>query len=238
MRGVARIRRSLAWGLLTVALAAAALGAAACGPGDDSLQRPVYPDASQRRVATLSDPTWRVAPSLTEQIVRSTTIVRATLQSATAAVVAEPDGGGYRPVQELRFTTHEYLKGSGPATLLVAVRGATRPTQTRPRPTRARPPPRRWRDGSRPGTTARACCSCARPIPPTRRWGPGRPMQPRQRARWPSCCPTRTSRRWAYSVDTLSRAWLPARDPPAEGVTPTAFITDEAQTPPSTITLG
>ena len=64
-----------------------------------------------------------MAPSLTEQIVRSTTIVRATLQSATAAVVAEPDGGGYRPVQELRFTTHEYLKGSGPATLLVAVRG-------------------------------------------------------------------------------------------------------------------
>ena len=43
---------------------------------------------------------------------------------------------------------------------------------------------------------------------------------------------------WAYSVDTLSRAWLPARDPPVAGVTPTAFITDGASAPPPTITLA
>ena len=42
---------------------------------------------------------------------------------------------------------------------------------------------------------------------------------------------------WAYSVDTLSRAWLPAQDTPAEGQAPTAFITDGTQTPPPTITL-
>ena len=43
---------------------------------------------------------------------------------------------------------------------------------------------------------------------------------------------------WAYSVDTLSRAWLPAQDTPAEGQAPTAFITDGAQSPPPTITLA
>ena len=43
---------------------------------------------------------------------------------------------------------------------------------------------------------------------------------------------------WAYSVDTLSRAWLPAQDPPAEGATPAAFITDGTQSPPPTIPLA
>ena len=198
MRGVARIRRSLAWGLLTVALAAAALGAAAlgaaaCGPGGDPLRRPVYPDASQRRVSILPDPTWRVAPLLEEQIIRSTTIVRATLQSATAAVVAEPDGGGYRPVQELRFTTHEYLKGSGPATLLVAVRGdATHATDAAARAAAAAAVAGRvttW-DARQGVLFLRAAHPTYAPV------GAGATAsQPRRRARWPSCCPTRTSRR-------------------------------------------
>lgn len=48
LAGTARGRR-LASGLLIVALAASVLGAAACGQSDDSPQRPVYPDATQRR---------------------------------------------------------------------------------------------------------------------------------------------------------------------------------------------
>ncbi len=43
---------------------------------------------------------------------------------------------------------------------------------------------------------------------------------------------------WGYSVDTLSRAWLPAQDTPADGEAPTAFITDGAQSPPPTIALA
>ena len=240
MRGVARIRRNLAWGLLAATLAAAALGVAACGPGDDSLQRPVYPDASQRRVATLPDPTWRVAPSLTEQIVRSTTIVRATLQSATAAVVAEPDGGGYRPVQELRFTTHEYLKGTGPATLLVAVRGgatyasATFASEADARAAAAAAVAGRvttWDD--RQGVLfLRTAHPTYAPV------GTGATQSTEAAGALAFVLSNPDQSSWAYSVDTLSRAWLPARDPPAEGVTPTAFITDEAQTPPSTITLA
>ncbi len=227
--------RRMASGLLIAVLAAAALAAAACGPGGDSPGPTVYPDVSQRQVATLPDPTWRVAPSLTEQIVRSTTIVRATLQSATAAVVAEPDDGGYRPVQELRFTTHEYLKGTGPATLLVAVRGDAA-------------------FGAEAGARAVADLAIA---------GRVTTWDDRQgllflRTAHPTYAPvgseaTETTEAasalafvlsnpnqssWAYSVDTLSRAWLPARDAPSEGVTPTDFITDGAETPPLTITLA
>ncbi|MDE2902300.1 MAG: hypothetical protein OXP73_04660, partial [Chloroflexota bacterium] len=227
--------RRLATGLLIVTLAAGALAAAACGPGDDAPQPTVYPDVSQRRVATLPDPTWRVAPSLEEQIVRSTTIVRATLQSVTAAVVAEPNDGGYRPVQELRFTTHEYLKGTGPATLLVAVPGdSTYATEA--------------------GARAAADFAIA---------GRVTTWDTRQgvlflRAAHPTYAPVGSGATdatvaagalaftvsnpdqspWAYSVDTLSRAWLPAENIPAEGVTPTAFITDGAPTPPPTITLA
>ena len=234
MRGVARIRRILAWGLLTVALAAAAVGAAACGPGGDSLQRPVYPDATQRRVSTLSDPTWRVAPLLEEQIIRSTTIVRATLQSATAAVVAEPDGGGYRPVQELRFTTHEYLKGSGPATLLVAVRGdATHATDAAARAAAAAAVAGRvttW-DARQGVLFLRAAHPTYAPV------GAGATATEAAGAlAFMLSNPDQSP--WAYSVDTLSRAWLPAHDPPAEGATPAAFITDGTQSPPPTIPLA
>ena len=226
MRGVARIRRSLAWGLLTVALAAAALGAAAlgaaaCGPGGDPLRRPVYPDASQRRVSILPDPTWRVAPLLEEQIIRSTTIVRATLQSATAAVVAEPDGGGYRPVQELRFTTHEYLKGTGPATLLVAVRGgatyasATFASEADARAAAAAVAGRVTTWDDRQGVLfLRTAHPTYAPV------GTGATQSTEAAGALAFVLSNPDQSSWAYSVDTLSRAWLPARDPPAEGVTP------------------
>ena len=234
MAGLARGRR-LASGLLIVALAVAAVGAAACGPGGDSPQRPVYPDATQRRVSTLSDPTWRVAPLLEEQIIRSTTIVRSTLQSATAAVVAEPDGGGYRPVQELRFTTHEYLKGSGPATLLVAVRGgATYASEADARTAAAAAVAGRvttWDD--RQGVLfLRAAHPTYAPV------GAGATATTEAAGALAFMLSNPDQSPWAYSVDTLSRAWLPARDAPAEGVTPVDFITDGAQTPPATLTLA
>ncbi len=69
---------------------------------------------------TLKNPAWSVHPSLDEQIFRSDVIVRATLKSATSTT--EKVVGGYRAVHELRFTVHEYLKGSGPSEILVVVR--------------------------------------------------------------------------------------------------------------------
>ena len=233
MAGPARGRR-LASGLLVAALAAAALAAAACGPGDDSPQIKVYPDAVQGRIATLPDPTWRVAPLLEEQIFRSTTIVRATLQSAAAAVVAEPDDGGYRPVQELRFTTHEYLKGTGPATLLVAVRGGdTYATEAGARAAAD------FAIAGRVTTwDARQGVLFLRTAHPTYApVGTGATDATVAAGALAFTLSNPSQSSWAYSVDTLSRAWLPATDPPAAGVTPTAFITDGAPTPPPTIAL-
>ena len=68
-----------------------------------------------------------VPPSLDEQIFISKVIVRASLKSVSpkAETVPSKDEGvapTYRPVQELRFTVHEYLKGSGPSELLVVAR--------------------------------------------------------------------------------------------------------------------
>ncbi|MDE2901967.1 MAG: hypothetical protein OXP73_02950, partial [Chloroflexota bacterium] len=228
-------RRALALGL-----GLAWLAVAACWPGGEASQPltpqpPVYPDASQRRVVTLSDPTWHVAPSLEEQIVDSSTIVRATLQSVTAAVVAEPDDGGYRPVQELRFTTHEYLKGSGPATLLVAVRGGdTYATEAGARTAADFAIARRvttW-DGRQGVLFLRAADPTYAPV------GSGATETTVAAGALAFTVSNPGQSPWAYSVDTLSRAWLPAEDPPTEGETPTAFVTNGTQSPPPTITLA
>ena len=61
-----------------------------------------------------------------EQIFYSDTIVLASLASASAGAETVPSDPGvaptYRAVNELRFTVHEYLKGSGSTEILVVVR--------------------------------------------------------------------------------------------------------------------
>ena len=56
-------------------------------------------------------------PSLDMQIFEADIIVVATLVSAIAGIQA--DGDLFLPVQELRFRSSEYLKGSGPAEFIV-----------------------------------------------------------------------------------------------------------------------
>ena len=186
-------------------------------------------------IVPISHPNWRVPPSLEEQMFSSTVIVRATLQSTTAAAEARSAGGGYRPVQELRFTTHEYLKGTGPATLLVAVRDDTTYATV---------------DGARAGAElvlARRVTTwderqgmlflrAADPTYAPAGTGATDASEAAGALAFTTSNPNQPS--WAYSVDTLSRAWLPAEDATAEGETPTAFITDGAQTPAPTVTLA
>ena len=130
------------------ALALAVGGAlAACGPtapttSTTAPSRLAVPTPTPH-IQRLSNITWSVPPSLEEQVFTSAVIVRASLQSATAVVETVPSDPGvaatYRPVQELRFTAHEYLKGSGPTTLLVVVRGGhTYVTETQARSAAAR----------------------------------------------------------------------------------------------------
>ena len=220
MRLLVNVLRPRTWRCLGAALGLLLAATAACGPGEpEHLGAPSHVQRS-------SNPAWRVAPSIEEQIYFADVIVRATLQSATAAVETLPGDSGatptYQAVQELRFTVHEYLTGSGATSLLVVVRGA---------------------DGYPTEAAARADAAIAVQLRVTT-WDERQAvlfLETPARTYTPAALQfTRLNHNestWAYSVDTLSRAWLPAQDTPAEGQAPTAFITDGTQTPPPTITL-
>ena len=50
-------------------------------------------------------------------------IVATSVVARTETVTGSGQASSYRPLQELRFTTHEYLKGSGPGEVVVIVEG-------------------------------------------------------------------------------------------------------------------
>ena len=96
----------------------------ASGCGMDGFRTPTATPYASEEI----NPKWFVPPSLDEQIFRSKVIVRASLKSATSTTETIPSQGvgvspTHRPVQELRFTIHEYLKGTGPNEVQVVVRG-------------------------------------------------------------------------------------------------------------------
>ena len=184
----------------------------------------------------MSNPAWSVAPSLEEQIFRSTTIVRATLQSATATTETVPSDPGvaptYQAVQELRFTAHEYLKGSGPTSIVVAVRGGHGYlTQAEAQEAADFFAARRvtaWDD--REGVLFLSALDDT--YSPVGGAASGTALGFTQS--------NYDQSPWAYSVDTLSRAWLPARQAggSASAAGAKTYITDGAQTPPPTVTLA
>ena len=263
----------LGWRLRALALALACLAVAGCGPDEAASSVAVYPSpgsgdiassgpvaptpgvgdspiavlpppssgdiASSSTVHATSDPTWYVAPTLEEQIFTSSTIVRATMQSATAAVETLPgDSGGsptYRAVHELRFTVHEYLKGDGPTTIVVAVRDSDVYASATGARTAAEASlaQRNTTWDAREGVLFLSALNDA--YTPTGGAGTG-----------PALGFTRSNpgqSPWAYSVNTLSRAWLPVQQ--ADGaagavthVTPGAQPPPELRVPKSEIIVG
>ena len=227
-----------AWRCLTLGLLLAL--AAACGPAGAPASPPrpqiwTAPDPAPAMPAPTPTPallrptptpivqdypdiTWQVAPSLEEQVFTSPVVVRASLQAAAAAVETVPSTPGvaptYRPVQELRFTVHEYLKGTGPAALVVVVRGthaflteaearadavyavAQRVTawDDRQGVLFLQTPAQPYASATAGGGAAGAAGSSSAPALQFTRSNFHREQE------------------WDYSVDTLSRAWLPARD--------------------------
>ena len=79
----------------------------------------------QERVIVAVNPEWLVPDSVEEQMWKSDYIVRATLSSAVAST--EQVGSEHRPILKHNFTVHEWIKGTGPSSIVVIVRPAYRP---------------------------------------------------------------------------------------------------------------
>ena len=191
------------------------------------------------------NPIWNVSPSIDEQIFTSSVIVRASLLSATAGTETVASGEGvaptYRAVQELRFTAHEYLKGTGPAVAVVVVRSEhAYQTETEARQVADSSVAQRnttW-DG-------RQAVLFLQTLAPPYNLGSGGSDGAGQTPA-PSFAFTLSNyeqSEWAYSIDTLSRAWLPASNAgsasgQSEASGTVTFITDGSQSPPPVISLA
>ena len=262
-----RMKRGNCQHPLATALCLLVVIAAACGQ-DVSAHPNAAPDTSSSssdaallvpsptpQINHLINAILTVPPSLDDQILRSDVIVRASLLSAIAETETVPSDPGvaptYRAVQELRFTTHEYLKGTGPAQVDVVVRGShTYITEAKAQ---------QWADGAvswrsttwdgRQGVLFLGTLSP--PYRPDGTSGGASGTAQRSATTTQAFAFTRSNRRpgitdWDYSIDTLSRAWLPSRDagsatssssarsPNPDGM---AFITDGSETPPPVISL-
>ncbi len=185
-----------------------------------------------------------VPASLEEQIYYSDVIVRATLKSATSTTETVDSGASatYRPVHELRFIIHEYLKGSGPSeAVVVAARGDEYATVAEAHKKADWAMTHRnttWdsRQGVlfmvklpssyNPASAASAATTTAFGL---LRGSMGESLP------W-----------WGHTVDTLSRGWLPAGDATggvssdggASGAASVSFIEDGSKSPYPTVTLG
>ncbi len=204
-----------------------------------------------------TDPAYSVSPSLEEQVFFSDAIVRASLLSARAGTETVPSDPGvaptYRAVHELRFTVHEYLKGSGPSEVVVVVRDedtfvaetdalSWAQEQLLERKTT-------WDD--REGVLF---LWTAEPYQPGGASGSQRSTEQgdtAQRSPVPALEFTLSNyvvqTPWDYSINTLSRAWLPTRDAgsPATRSSESSnaarqaqvYITDGSQSPPPVVSL-
>ena len=181
--------------------------------------------------------------------------MRASLLAVAPRTEAVPSDPGvaptYRPVQELRFTVHEYLKGSGPAEVIVIARGdATYLTEAEALQAATEGITSRntsWDDRqgvlflrSLPGS------SPYRPSGASGRQASGGSSTPPAPALGFSLSNYGVQSDWDYAIDTLSRTWLPARDAGAaarasggKGASDTQdFITDGSKSPPPVISLA
>ncbi len=227
--------------------------------------------------SSLMDPSAFVAPSIDQQILESDIIVVASFVSITAAVQTIPGETGvaptYRPMQVLRFRASEYLKGTGPNEFTVEVLddsygiqfgGALYPGYLTREAALAKATElvsqrnTTWDDRvgvlflEGPLTSAVTASSDSTSGNETR-------SSTEEDA---DTSPTPTNFRFVlsnqgvqssfeYSVDTLSRTWLPATEPPSGGTrssngrtsetaqsTSSQYITDGTVTPPPVISLS
>ena len=200
------------------------VGVVACEGTEESVASPTVTDmvdvqlvapTPTPHIQVLINPIWYVSPSIDEQILTSKVIVVASLQSVTAATEAVSSGKGvastYIPLQKLKFKSHEYLKGTGPQEFVVEVRGEhTYLTQVEAKQAADRTVSGRNTTWDK----RQAVLFLQGPLTPAVSGGESGSSSTKS-YEFTTSNPIVQSE-WDYSVDTLSRAWLPAKES-AEG---------------------
>ena len=251
------MRLHLRRNVLATALCVLALAAAACGRSDATATSQSQP-ASPPTPAVLLAPTptpevfisvsideaWTVSPSLEEQIFDSDVIVRASMASASTGTESVPSDPGvaptYRPVQSLRFTVHEYLRGSGPTQISVVVRDENTYATDAEAQSRAQEQ-LQWRTTTWDDRQGVLFLRTGRTHQSGGVRGDTGQGSPATAFEFTLSNPV-VQTPWDYSIDTLSRAWLPSSDSGgatgASGTQVQEFITDGTASPPSVISLA
>ncbi len=201
------------------------------------------PSPTPEILSEIPHPVSRVSPSLEEQIFASEFIVRASLISASASVETVPSGPGiaptYRALQLLRFTAHEYLKGNGSDEVVVMVRGRhTHLTEAEARVFADLKLMQRntaWDD--RQGILF---LNLSAPTTPVQESGAG---SQNETAFEFTLSNFGVETEWDYSIDTLSRAWLPASEAGQSGgdssdISLLRFTTDGSASPSKLVSLA
>ena len=138
-RAKARIARTFGGAVclllvVVVLVAACGSGGTASRPEHVQSSTPVTGPVPESVMSSAIDPASLYPRSIDQMIRVADAIVRASLLSATAgteSLIVEGGTSVYRPIQELRFTAHEYLVGSGSSVIRVIVRSrATYSTDT------------------------------------------------------------------------------------------------------------
>ena len=222
-------------------------------PTPEPTLRPPQP-IPQVQSATVN-PIAFVSPSIDQQILDADVIVVASFVSAIAGVQTIPGGSEaaatYRPMQTLKFSATEYLKGTGPDEFVVEVLDTSRGVYTRG-------------DLYKGYLTEAEAMAASTALLAKRntKWddrlgaifleGPvaaatsysdsGDSGQSNSKSYGFTLSNQGTQTNFEYAVDTLSRTWLPAKEAPAsESNTArdkTEFITDGSKNPPPVLSLA
>ena len=203
------------------------------------------PSPTPETLSESSHPISRVSPSLEEQIFASDVIVRASLDSATSSIETVPGDPGiaptYRALHLLRFAVHEYLKGEGPNEIVVMVRGRhTHLTQSEARvfaDLKLQQRNTTW--DNRQGVLF--LNNSPAPMQAGNAEG-SRAPSPSETVFEFTLSNFGVETEWDYSIDTLSRAWLPAAEAgQPDGVSPdpsmAQFTTDGTASPSTLVSL-
>ncbi len=195
------------------------------------------------------DPASLYPESLEQMLFRADVVVRASLDSITATTetISADNTTTYRPIHDLSFTVHEYIKGSGANTIRVVVRprqfGGVRYPEPLPWFATTEDAQRIadvWMVNRNASWDDRQALLYL--IPDTKEWYSDSydvpNVTPAPAAYAFPVWDSRDQPVWDYTIDTVRRVWLPANSATVPSdPDDIEFITDGEETPHPTISL-